>query len=597
VFLYSSTPLLLYSSTLKALKAANYLTYSHRKNNKGFGLIEAVIALAVIAVLTTFGLPAYRDWVANAQIRDTTEELVALINLAKSETTNRKRSVALCGQGTTAEECQMDSKNWSQGANLATVKIIGGHNDTYQIQTGWNIPPTPTLPTPPASQTLKDAQGNPIASYDVTACYNYINCVNKNPANANQCYQDSIAKINDAIQKANDENKKYQHVSSDLFKQFQAKQADINEMQAWDAYFSGTKTNLIKQVDYLTETYNSKWKTAAGTTKASGTTVTGITITTVDPYYEENKKQLEDLIADYEKANPTVSCTAYTNSTGMKESSLDCSNQETHDYIASNINKSAPGLHFLYECDAVHQQKTGICRKILQAITTIPVPTQRKSNPYFSIENAIPNSSFEFDFLGKDYGTAAVMDAALKAYAEVINQPPCSNYFAKLGGKIGNSAVFTKAYAYTPIPKIKTPTHGYDLKCDVPQNNAVMNLCENFVAGNPPPVPTPIMETVVNQTDPEIKVEQILQRANAKKDITIDAHHSSLIFTNTGMLNIKVLDEIKYGNTKALDIDISPVFVVSHARFDNDSAKQSRKICINRIGVVKVVPGDKDCDY
>jgi len=62
-------------------------------NQTGFNLIEVVIVLAIIAVILTFGLPGFRDWSQNTQIRSTAESIQSGLQSARSEAVRRNVGV------------------------------------------------------------------------------------------------------------------------------------------------------------------------------------------------------------------------------------------------------------------------------------------------------------------------------------------------------------------------------------------------------------------------------------------------------------------------------------------------------------------------
>lgn len=51
----------------------------------GFTLIEAMIAIALLALLLALGAPSLQNWLKNARIRTTAEEALAGVQLARSE--------------------------------------------------------------------------------------------------------------------------------------------------------------------------------------------------------------------------------------------------------------------------------------------------------------------------------------------------------------------------------------------------------------------------------------------------------------------------------------------------------------------------------
>jgi type IV fimbrial biogenesis protein FimT len=60
---------------------------------RGFSLIEVVIAMAIFAILTTLAVPSMTKWIANVRVRSTADALQNGIRLAQSESLRRSRQV------------------------------------------------------------------------------------------------------------------------------------------------------------------------------------------------------------------------------------------------------------------------------------------------------------------------------------------------------------------------------------------------------------------------------------------------------------------------------------------------------------------------
>lgn len=60
---------------------------------RGFTLVEMLIVIAIIAIATTLGLPSYRAWVHNTQIRNAGESIQNGMQRARSEAVARNTNV------------------------------------------------------------------------------------------------------------------------------------------------------------------------------------------------------------------------------------------------------------------------------------------------------------------------------------------------------------------------------------------------------------------------------------------------------------------------------------------------------------------------
>jgi type IV fimbrial biogenesis protein FimT len=76
-----------------------------RRPARGFGLIELVIALAVLAILVAAAMPSFRELGRRMTVTSTTNDLVGALNMARAEAAKRGSWVAVIGP----------SNDWSGG--------------------------------------------------------------------------------------------------------------------------------------------------------------------------------------------------------------------------------------------------------------------------------------------------------------------------------------------------------------------------------------------------------------------------------------------------------------------------------------------------
>src|ERR1700752_4963319 len=69
---------------------------THTATAKGFTLLELMTAIAVMAVLLSVGVPSFIQIIRNNRITAQTNEMVAALNLARSESVKRGTPVSVC---------------------------------------------------------------------------------------------------------------------------------------------------------------------------------------------------------------------------------------------------------------------------------------------------------------------------------------------------------------------------------------------------------------------------------------------------------------------------------------------------------------------
>lgn len=67
-----------------------------RSAQHGFTLIELMIVVALLAIISAFALPAFQSFIASNRLTSEANELLAGLNLARSEAVRTQRHVVLC---------------------------------------------------------------------------------------------------------------------------------------------------------------------------------------------------------------------------------------------------------------------------------------------------------------------------------------------------------------------------------------------------------------------------------------------------------------------------------------------------------------------
>lgn len=63
---------------------------------EGVTLIELLVALSVMAIVLTLGIPAFTDFFASSRMSAASNDVVSAMHLARSEAIKRRRSVVVC---------------------------------------------------------------------------------------------------------------------------------------------------------------------------------------------------------------------------------------------------------------------------------------------------------------------------------------------------------------------------------------------------------------------------------------------------------------------------------------------------------------------
>jgi type IV fimbrial biogenesis protein FimT len=81
---------------------------------RGFGLIELLVTIAILAILTALALPSYRTTLQNNRGVTQADDLLNAINDARGEAITRSRFVSICAANTGGTACSGDV-NWANG--------------------------------------------------------------------------------------------------------------------------------------------------------------------------------------------------------------------------------------------------------------------------------------------------------------------------------------------------------------------------------------------------------------------------------------------------------------------------------------------------
>lgn len=104
------------------------MAYSQR----GFTLLDAMLALAVLAITSSLGVPALQHFLIESRLTSSSNELIAHLRLARSEAIKQNRRIVICPRQAVSNHCAQ--KTWQQGWMLFVDS-----NDNHELDTGESI--------------------------------------------------------------------------------------------------------------------------------------------------------------------------------------------------------------------------------------------------------------------------------------------------------------------------------------------------------------------------------------------------------------------------------------------------------------------------
>lgn len=102
----------------------------NRLSSRGFTLVELMVVITIIGILMLIGVPEFRTWQANAQIRSVAEILQNDLRQSRAEAVRRNRQVALVlTDETPVGDAEFNAKTPARNWVVLALPLLDGDED------------------------------------------------------------------------------------------------------------------------------------------------------------------------------------------------------------------------------------------------------------------------------------------------------------------------------------------------------------------------------------------------------------------------------------------------------------------------------------
>jgi type IV fimbrial biogenesis protein FimT len=110
-----------------------YIPHQPANRENGFGLIELMIAVAILGIVLAFAIPSYKEWIENTKIRSIAESILNGVQRARAEAVTNN----------TAAVFTLSNNNWTVGCVTASVNCAAVIDQYTADSTSGNVTATP----------------------------------------------------------------------------------------------------------------------------------------------------------------------------------------------------------------------------------------------------------------------------------------------------------------------------------------------------------------------------------------------------------------------------------------------------------------------
>jgi type IV fimbrial biogenesis protein FimT len=147
---------------------------------RGFTLVEALVAISILGVLLALGAPTFGQWLASVRVRTTAEATLAGLQYARSEATSRNQQVRFQLTSSLDASCVRSTSGASWVVDLVETVGVDSVEGQCEATPGEVNPPPPGILS---KRDARDGSGNTqVAASDAALVFNGLGRVTPIPA-------------------------------------------------------------------------------------------------------------------------------------------------------------------------------------------------------------------------------------------------------------------------------------------------------------------------------------------------------------------------------------------------------------------------------